>query len=49
MATYLVTGATGFLGSELTKRLLRRDRAEIHVQTVQARQAALIRGKRIRG
>ena len=31
MATYLVTGATGFLGSELTKRLLQRDDAEVHV------------------
>jgi uncharacterized protein YbjT (DUF2867 family) len=30
MATYLVTGASGFLGGELVGRLLERDGAEVH-------------------
>ena len=30
MATYVVTGATGFLGAELTKRLLAREDAVVH-------------------
>src|SRR3954454_712410 len=30
MATYLVTGASGFLGGELVGRLLERDDARIH-------------------
>src|SRR5260221_2059292 len=41
MATYLVTGATGFLGSELTKRLLVRDDADVHVLVRAGSQARL--------
>ena len=47
MATYVVTGATGFLGAELTKRLLAREDAEVHAIVragSQARLAAKLRG-----
>ena len=47
MATYLVTGATGFLGAELTKRLLARQDAVVHAVVragSQARLTAKLRG-----
>ena len=46
MTTYLVTGASGFLGGELVGRLLERDERRIHTlvrPTSQSRLAAKLR------
>ena len=41
MTTYLVTGASGFLGGELVGRLLERDDAQVHALVRPASQSRL--------
>ena len=44
MTTYLVTGATGFLGGQLVERLLADPDADVHVLVRDASRGKLARG-----